>query len=110
MKWFGFVGIGIYLGGANPKSLAMLISIGADIGTAKVGVSETIVTVIVIVLISLVSWLIPLFYDLIGGKAASVQLGKVREFMEKYNSIIMLVLFLVMTGIFLGKGIEILAA
>lgn len=110
MKWFGFVGIGLYLGAFNPKSFAMLVSVGADIGGSKIGFAPTILTMVIVVLISLVSFLLPFIYDLVGGKKAAAELGKVREFMEKYNSIIMLVLFLVMAGLFIGKAIGVFAA
>ena len=106
----GFIGIGVYLGAVNPKSLAMLISMGADMGATKLGPADNALLVAILALISTVCMLVPMIYDFIGGKKAKVLLGDVRQFMEKNNSIIMLVLFLVMTAVFIGKGISILAA
>ena len=103
------MGVGLYVGAFNVKSLPLLLHSGLTIGHAKLGSGEELVFILLFSVLVLVPVLVPLLISVLAGAEGTKILDAIRGFMTKHSANIMTVLFTVLAAIFIGKGIEILA-
>lgn len=108
MSAIGLVGIGLYLGALNPKSIPLLMHVGMNAGAAKLPGTEMIIYAIIVAILANASMLVPVLIAQFSGAEGATILEALRTFMEKNSAIIMSVLFVVLAAVFISKGIEIL--
>jgi hypothetical protein len=102
------LGLGVLLGGLNPKNL--LLALGAGAGLAQLGLSTTdaVVSLIVFVVVGSLTIAGPVVYYLVGGDAAKAQLDSMKDWLAVHNGAVMTVLFLVFGVDLIAKGLGLL--
>lgn len=103
------LGIGLYQGALNPKSIPLLMHIGMTAGAAKLPTGELLAYAAIIAVLALIPVLIPTLIAQFSGSEGQKILDELRDFMTKNSAIIMSVLFVVLAAVFLSKGIGVLA-
>lgn len=106
---FAAMGIGLYQGALNPKSIPLLMHIGINAGAAKLSGGEMITYAALIAFLALIPVLVPTLIAQFSGAEGKKILDALRTFMEKNSAIIMSVLFIVLAAVFISKAVEILA-
>jgi hypothetical protein len=103
------LGLGVLLGGLNPKNLAL--SIGAAAGLAQLGLStpDAVVSLVVFVAVGSLSIAGPVIYCLLGGEKAATELNQLKDWLGRHNDAVMAILFLVFGVALIAKGLEPLA-
>jgi hypothetical protein len=103
------LGLGVLLGGLNPKNLAL--SIGAAAGLAQLGLSipDAVVSLVVFVAVGSLSIAGPVIYYLLGGEKAATELNQLKDWLGRHNDAVMAILFLVFGVALIAKGLEPLA-
>lgn len=98
-------GLGVLLGGANPKNL--ILTAGAAAGLAQLGLSMTdaIVSLIVFIVVGSLTIAGPVVYYLAGGEHAKAALDTLKGWLTVHNAAVMAVLFLVFGADLIAKGI-----
>lgn len=102
------IGIGLYLGALNPKSIPLLMHVGMNAGAAKLPAAEMVIYAIIVAIFATASLLVPVLIAQFSGAEGAKILEVLRTFMEKNSPIIMSVLFALLAAVFISKGIEIL--
>ena len=99
------LGLGLLLGGANPKNL--LLEVGAGSALALIGptTSEAVVSLIVFVIVGSLTIAGPVVFYLIGGDRATAPLDSAKAWLVVHNDAVMTVLFLVFGVDLIAKGI-----
>lgn len=97
-------GLGVLIGVANVKNLPILLSVGATIGTA--GLQPVLVVVMVVLFATVAS--LGVLVPMVVGQSASItvrsSLAEMKNFLVRYNSIILAVLFAILGAVQLGKA------
>lgn len=101
-------GLGVLLGGVNPKNL--LLAAGAGAGVAQLGLSTTdaVVSLIVFVVVGSLTIAGPVAYYIVGGDNAKAQLDLMKDWLAVHNAAVMTVLFLVFGVDLIAKGLGLL--
>jgi hypothetical protein len=113
-KWMGTVdtlspvkafGLGILLAGVNPKNL--ILTAGAAVGLAQLGLSTTdaVVATAVFVVVASLTIALPVLYALVGGERAQGTLDSAKAWLLAHNAAVMAVLFLVFGVDLIAKGL-----
>lgn len=99
------LGLGLLLAGANPKNL--ILTAGAAVGVAQLGLSSTdaIVSFFVFVVLGSLTIAGPVIYYLVGGESARTHLDALKSWLTVHNAAVMTVLFLVLGVELIAKGI-----
>jgi Sap-like sulfolipid-1-addressing protein len=99
------LGLGVLLGGLNPKNLAL--GIGAAAGVAQLGLStaDAVVSLIVFVAVGSLAIVGPVVYYLLGGEKAKTGLDELKGWLGQHNDAVMAVLFLVFGVALIAKGL-----
>lgn len=99
------LGLGALLGALNPKNL--FLGIGAAAGLAQLGLStaDAVVSLIVFVGVGSLTIAAPVVYYLLGGERARAELDELKGFLRLHNDAVMAVLFLVLGGALIAKGL-----
>jgi Sap, sulfolipid-1-addressing protein len=99
------LGLGVLLGGLNPKNLAL--GIGAAAGVAQLGVStaDAVVSLIVFVAVGSLTIVGPVVYYLLGGAEAKTALDELKGWLSRHNDAVMAVLFVVLGAALIAKGL-----
>lgn len=105
---FAAMGIGLYQGAFNPKSIPLLMHIGMTAGAAKLLSGEMITYAAIIAVLALIPVLVPTLIAQFSGAEGQKVLNVLRDFMTKNSAVIMSVLFIVLAAVFIGKAVEIL--
>jgi Sap, sulfolipid-1-addressing protein len=102
--------LGLLLAGVNPKNL--LLTLGAAVGLAELGLStsDVVVSLIVFVLMATLTIAGPVVYYLLGGDQAKSRLDELKGWLAVHNAAIMTVLFVVFGVDLIAKGIPPLTA
>jgi hypothetical protein len=103
------LGLGVLLGGLNPKNL--VLGIGAAAGLAQLGLStaDAVVSLIVFVAVGSVTIFGPVVYHLVGGAKATATLDELKDWLGGHNDAVMAVLFVVLGAVLIAKGLAPLA-
>jgi Sap, sulfolipid-1-addressing protein len=97
--------VGIVIGAANPKNLAVGIAAAAAIASASLSSGDEVVAIVVYVVIAVLGVAAPLAVMLaVGGKAQAI-LDSWKSWLAQNNQTVMAVLFLVFAVVLIGKGI-----
>jgi len=108
--WLQSVAVGLYLGALNPKGLALMLHVGEVAGSSSLSVAASAGFLIVFSILALAGMFVPLLIALLAGEKGKELLAGLRAFMSKHNNAIMIVLFTVLTAVFLGNAFQTFAA
>ena len=102
--------LGLLLAGVNPKNL--LLTIGAAVGLAELGLptSDAVVSLIVFVVVASLTIAGPVVYYLVGGAKAKAALDSLKGRLALHNAAVMAVLFVVFGVDLIAKGIPTLTS
>ena len=103
------LGMGLLLTVANPKNLGLTIAAAANIGGAGLATGEEAVTVVVFVLISSITIIVPVLAYLVAKDRAAPVLDSMKVWLGQNNATVMTVLFLVLGAKVLGAGIALVS-
>ena len=97
--------LGALLAGVNPKNL--LLTLGAAVGLAQLGLSTTdaVVSLGVFVVVASLTIAGPVVYYLLGGEQAKTALDELKGWLTVHNAAVMTVLFVVFGVDLIAKGI-----
>ncbi len=97
--------VGVLLAGVNPKNL--LLTAGAAIGLAQLGLSTTdvVVSIVVFVVVASLTIAVPVVYHHVGGTHARTELDSLKVWLAAHNAAVMTVLFLVFGVDLIAKGL-----
>ncbi len=104
------LGLGLLLAGVNPKNL--ILTIGAAVGLAQLGIStgDAVVSMAVFVVVASLTIASPVVYYLVGGASAKATLDDLKGSLAVHNPAVMTVLFLVLGADLIAKGLPPLTA
>jgi threonine/homoserine/homoserine lactone efflux protein len=94
----------LLLSAANPKIVVLAAAGGLAIGADVVGAGEQLVSVLVFALVGSISVAIPVLGFLILGDRVLTPLGVARDWLERHNSAVMAVVFIVIGLVLALKG------
>ena len=102
--------LGLLLAGVNPKNL--LLTVGAAVGLAQLGLptSDAVVSLIVFVVVASLTIAGPVVYYLVGGAHAKAELDSLKGRLALHNAAVMAVLFVVFGVDLIAKGIPTLTS
>jgi hypothetical protein len=103
------IGLAIVLSVVNPKNLVLILGASAGLGQLGLSTGDAIVALIVFVVVSSLSILFAVGYDLFGGARAQRTLTEMKEWMTTHNHAVMATLFLVFGVVLISKGIGLLS-
>jgi threonine/homoserine/homoserine lactone efflux protein len=100
------LGLGVLLGGLNPKNLAL--GIGAAAGLAQLGLStgDAVVSLIVFVAVGSLTISGPVLYHWLRGERATAALNDLKDWLGRHNDAVMAVLFVVLGAVLIAKGLQ----
>ncbi len=99
------LGMGVLLGGVNPKNLALNIAAGLAIAQAGLSLGESFLPGLIYVLIASISVAVPVLWYLLDQSAASRTLASWRTWLIANNATVMAVLLLILGVKQLGQGL-----
>ena len=103
------MGLAIVLAVVNPKNLILAVGACAGLGQLGLSTGDAVVGIVVFVVVSSLSILFAVGYELIGGERAQQTLTHMKEWMTEHNHAVMAVLFLVFGVVLIAKGIGLLS-
>jgi hypothetical protein len=103
------IGLAVVLSVVNPKNLILAVGAAAGLGQLGLSTGDAVVALVVFVVVSSVSILFAVGYELFGGEGARVTLDHLKEWMTEHNHAVMAVLFLVFGVVLIAKGIGLLS-
>jgi uncharacterized membrane protein len=98
-------GLGVVMGGANPKNLLLSISAGVAIGTRAFAVAGQVVAVAIFVVLASSTIVGPVAYYLVDSARARVTLQSWRSWLATNNAAVLAVLLLVLGVSQIGRAI-----
>lgn len=105
MKPGAGLGLGVLLAALNPKNLLVAAAAGLAMGQQDASGGTTVLALIIFTLISALTVLLPVSLFLLAPTKATEILDRIREWLTLHNAAIMVVLFAVLGGQLLGKGL-----
>lgn len=105
MTFFAALGLGLLLAALNPKNLLLGASAGVSLGSAGIGVGDMVIVVVIYTVLASSTVLIPVVGYLVASDRLRTPLGRMRDWLQAENAVIMTVLLLVLGVVIIGKGI-----
>jgi hypothetical protein len=105
----GSVGLGLLVSVVDPSSLSLGFLSGLDIAAARLPVPNAAIVAAAFVALSTVTITVPLAGYLVGGQAARARLVGVKGWLLSNEKAVMIVLFLIIGAMLIGRGIRDLA-
>lgn len=99
------LGLGVLLGGVNPKNLAMGIGAGAGLAQLNLSTSDAVVSLIVFIVVGSLTVFGPVVYYLVAGAKARTALDELRDWLGGHNDAVMATLFVVLGAVLIAKGL-----
>lgn len=99
------LGLGFLLAAVNPKNLLVAAAAGLAIGQQEASGAVTAAALGVFTLIAALTVLLPVLIFLVASQKATQVLDQIRQWLTVNNTAIMMVLFVVLGGQLLGKGL-----
>jgi threonine/homoserine/homoserine lactone efflux protein len=113
-KWLGgievltpskAIGLGLLLGGVNPKNLMLSAAAGAGLAELGLPTGDAVGSLVVFVVIASVTIMAPVVYYLLGGASAKRRLDATKRWLALHNDAVMAVLFLVFGTKLIADGL-----
>lgn len=105
MTFFAALGLGLLLAALNPKNLLLGASAGVSLGSAGLGAGDMVIVVVIYTVLASSTVLIPVVGYLVASDRLRTPLGRMRDWLQAENAVIMTVLLLVLGVVIIGKGI-----
>lgn len=105
----GSVGLGLMVSVVDPASISLGFLCGVDIAAARMPVPTAVVVAAAFVALSTVTITVPLAGYLAGGQAVRARLVGVKGWLQSNEKAVMMVLFLLIGAMLIGRGIRDLA-
>jgi hypothetical protein len=105
----GSVGLGLLVSVVDPASISLGFLSGVDIAAARLPVPTAVVVAAAFVALSTVTITVPLAGYLVGGQAVRARLVGVKSWLQSNEKAVMMVLFLLIGAMLIGRGIRDLA-
>lgn len=105
----GSFGLGLAVTAVDPASLSIGVLVGFDIAAARMGAPRDIVMVAGFVLAATLNVIVPLLAYLVGGDTARRGLAALKDWLQANEKTVMMVLFIMVGAILVGRGIRDLA-
>lgn len=102
----GSFGLGLAVTAIDPASLSIGLLVGVDIAAARMAVPTDVAFVVGFVLVATLNVLVPLLAYLVGGDAARRKLSALKEWLQTNEKTVMMVLFIMIGAILVGRGIR----
>lgn len=102
----GSFGLGVAVTAIDPASLSIGVLVGVDVAAAKTAAPSDVAVVVVFVIVATVNVTVPLLAYLVGGDAARRRLSALREWLQTNEKTVMMVLFIMIGAILIGRGIR----
>jgi hypothetical protein len=102
----GSVGLGLLVSAVDPASVSLGFLSGLDIAAARLPVPTAVIVAVAIVALSSVTITVPLAGYLVGGQAARDRLVGVKGWLLSKEKAVMMVLFLIVGAMLIGRGIR----
>lgn len=105
----GAFGLGLAVTAIDPASLSIGVLVGFDIAAARAGTPTAVAFAVAFVLLATVNVTLPLLAYLVGGDTARRKLAALKVWLQTNEKTVMMVLFLMIGAILIGRGIRDLA-
>ena len=105
----GSVGLGLMVSAVDPASLSLGFLVGVDIAAARLPVPTAVIVSAAFVALATVTITVPLAGYLAGGQTARERLVGVKAWLQSNEKAVMIVLFLIIGAMLIGRGITDLA-
>ena len=99
------LGLGVLLSALNPKSVVLIVAAALTISQADLSDGDTVIAVVVFVVISVSTVVLPVVLYNVMGTRARPTLNSMRTWLTQNNAIVMAVLLLVIGVVVIGKAI-----
>lgn len=99
-------GVGFALSGLNPKNALLSVAAAAEIAEVGLPAGRQVVVLLSFVVIASIGVLTPILLALAGGERSRKPLAALRNWMARYNAVIMSVLFLLIGAKLIGDAIS----
>jgi Sap, sulfolipid-1-addressing protein len=99
------LGLGVLLGGVNPKNLMLSAAAGAALAGLGLSTGDAAGSLIVFVVIASLTIATPVVYYLVGGERAKARLDDLKDWLAVHNNAVMAVLFLVFGAKLIADGL-----
>jgi hypothetical protein len=97
--------LGLALGGVNPKNLLISVAAGLSIGTASLTLGAQVAGIAVYTVLASITVIVPVVVFLVAGERIRGPLTSLNDWLERNNSVILAVLFLVFGVLLVGNGL-----
>lgn len=105
MSFVTALGLGLLLSGPNPKNLLLGASAGMTLGAAGLNGGEVALLIALFTVLAGSTVLAPVVGFLFASERLRTPLGRLRDWLQAENAVIMTVLLLVLGVVVIGKGI-----
>ncbi|MDT5015357.1 MAG: hypothetical protein QOD39_1517 [Mycobacterium sp.] len=102
----GSVGMGLLVSAVDPASISLGLLAGVDIAGARLSISGAVVVAAAFIVLSTLTITVPLIGYFAGGQAARRRLGGLKEWLETNEQAVMMVMFLIVGALLIGRGIR----
>lgn len=99
------IGLGILLGGVNPKNLIFNLAAASSIVQADLPAGETVGAIAIYLVLASLSVVVPVCWYLLAKDAANAKLADLKNWLTQNNAVVMAVVFLVLGVSQIGKGL-----
>ena len=99
------LGLGVLLGGVNPKNLALGIGAAAGLAQLNLSTADAVVSLIVFVVVGSLTVVGPVVYYLLAGAKAKTTLDELKDWLGRHNDAVMATLFVVLGAVLIAKGL-----
>jgi len=105
MSFLAALGLGLLLAALNPKNLLLGASAGVSIGGAGLPGGEVVIVVVIYTVLAGSTVIVPVVGFLLAAARLRAPLGRLRDWLQAENAVIMTVLLLVLGVVIIGKGL-----
>ena len=105
----GSVGLGLLVSVVDPASISLGFLAGVDIAAARLPIATDVMVAAAFIALSTVTITVPLAGYLAGGQAVRARLVGVKGWLQSNEKAVMMVLFLLIGAMLIGRGIRDLA-
>lgn len=102
----GSFGLGLAVTAIDPASLSIGVLVGVDIAATRMGTPTDITLAVAFVLAATLNVTVPLLAYLVGGDTARRKLSALKDWLQTNEKTVMMVLFVMIGAILVGRGIR----
>ena len=99
------LGLGLLLGGVNPKNLMLSLAAGAGLAQLGLSTSDALISLLVFVIVGSLTIAGPVVYYLVGGADAKTRLNEMKDWLAIHNDAVTATVFLIFGVDLIAKGL-----